>query len=103
MLVDSNTSLRILQPGHPQHQTALDAVRTLARRGEALCVFPQNLVEVWAVATRPVIANNGLGMSTGEAAHALGQLKDLFTVLAEREQTYDILGIPGGTAAGFPG
>ncbi len=42
------------------------------------------------MATRPVDGQNGLGMSTEEAARALGQLKDLFTVLADREETYDV-------------
>jgi predicted nucleic acid-binding protein len=89
VLVDSNTSLRILQPQHPQHTTALEAVRILARRGEELCIVPQNLVEVWAVATRPATTHNGLGMNTEQAAAALQRLKDLFTVLADNDKTYD--------------
>lgn len=90
MLVDSNTSLRILQTDHPQHQTAMDAVSILARRGEKLCVVPQNLVEVWAVATRPAEARSGLGLRTEEATAALQRLKDLFTVLADTEAIYDV-------------
>lgn len=89
MLADSNTSMRILQTDHPQHQTAMNAVRTLARRGETLCIVPQNLVEVWAVATRPVGAANGLGLSTEEATAALQRIKNLFTVLADTEGLYD--------------
>jgi len=35
------------------------AVAGLRQRNIDLCIVPQNLVEFWAVATRPV-ANNGL-------------------------------------------
>lgn len=88
MLVDSNTSLRILQTDHPQHRIAIDAVRILARRGEELCVAPQNLVEIWAVATRPVTTQNGLGLSTEEAVDALRFIKDAFKMLPDTEELY---------------
>lgn len=76
MLVDSNVSLHILQPDHPQHDTATGAIRNLAKQGEPLYIVPQNLVEVWTVATKPIGAGNGLGMSTeGGRRWRLGILK----------------------------
>lgn len=51
--------------------------------------MPQNLVEVWAVDTRPV-SNNGLGMSIETAAKALTRLKSLFIIRAETEAIYDV-------------
>jgi predicted nucleic acid-binding protein len=79
-----------LQPAHPEYQTASNAILVLSERGEELCMVPQNLVEIRAVATRPVIAKNGLGMNTEAALEAILRLKSLFTVLADEEQIYDM-------------
>lgn len=66
MLVDSNTVLRTLQLRSPQHGIARSAIRTLTAQGEELSLTPQNLVEIWVVATRPEV-NNGLGMTIDQA------------------------------------
>ena len=42
------------------------------------------------MATRPIIAKNGLGMSTEKAVEALQLLKNLFTVLAEKDEVYGV-------------
>jgi len=47
----------------------------------------QNLIEFWAVATRPIAAN-GLGLKTAQAARELIRLKTLCGILAD---TPDIL------------
>src|ERR1035438_4900903 len=59
-LVDTNVLLRLLQPEHPQYAIASMALAGLRRQESDLCIARQNLVEFWAVATRPV-AENGLG------------------------------------------
>ena len=61
-------------------------VRVLLTRGDELFVIAQNLIEFWAVATRP-IASNGLGLTIAQATLEL-TLKDLFVVLPD---TADIL------------
>lgn len=53
-LVDTNVLLRSVQPTHPAHDTAVSAVQILLGRSETLCLTSQNLIEFWAVATRPV-------------------------------------------------
>jgi predicted nucleic acid-binding protein len=53
MLIDSNILLRILQKKHPQHETAATAIEFLVSKGQQISIAPQNLVEVWVVATRP--------------------------------------------------
>ena len=53
--------------------------------------MPQNLIEVWAVATRPNDASNGLGMSIEQASDALRRFKDLFTMLEATPEIYRIL------------
>lgn len=72
--------LRMLQPEHPQYTIASMALAGLRRQRTDLCIARQNLVEFWAVATRPA-AENGLGMSPLTTAGEVRVLRDLFTVL----------------------
>lgn len=76
-LVDTNVLLRSAQPHHPMHADAVAATLTLKQNGESLCITPQNLIEFWAVATRPVSAN-GLELSVADAAKELKRLKKFF-------------------------
>jgi hypothetical protein len=71
VLIDTNTSLRILREGSPTTQDRDGRRSHPGGRGEELCIVPQNLIEIWTVATRPVEAKNGLGLNTEEAVHAL--------------------------------
>jgi predicted nucleic acid-binding protein len=86
-LVDTNVLLRAAQPSHPAHAAATGAVRNLLARGERLCVLPQNLIEFWAVATRPAVSN-GLGLEVGEAAAGLDGLKVIFELLPDTPAIY---------------
>jgi predicted nucleic acid-binding protein len=83
ILTDTNILLRSIHPQHPHYAWAKSAVNTLRGRNEVLCVAPQNLVEFWAVATRPQGSLNGLGMTTEAARQALTAIKDLFPLLPE--------------------
>jgi predicted nucleic acid-binding protein len=82
VLIDTSTLLRTLQPSHPQRETARVAIKALTARGRDLHIVPQILVELWVVATRPV-AQNGLGLSTTEAAAELMRLKSMFPLLPD--------------------
>ena len=79
-LVDTNVLLQLLQPEHPQYPIASMALAGLRRQESDLCIARQNLVEFWAVATRP-LAENGLGMSPVATAGEVRVLHDLFRVL----------------------
>ena len=63
------------------------SVSILAARRDELKVVAQNLIEFWAVATRPII-DNGLGLTVAQTEHELTKLKALFTILPD---TADIL------------
>lgn len=76
-LVDTNVLLRSVQKTHPLQSAAARAIRLLLARGEELSILPQNLIEFWAVATRPVVAN-GLGLTIDQTARRMGRLKTLF-------------------------
>jgi hypothetical protein len=47
------------------HPDARKAIFMLRKEGALLGIIPQNLIEFWAVATRP-ISSNGLGLSIDE-------------------------------------
>lgn len=81
-LVDTNVLLRSAQPTHPMHPDATRAVGLLLARGETLSVIPQNLIEYWAVATRPVEAN-GLGLGVADATAEIPRLKSVFRLLPD--------------------
>ena len=59
----------------------------LRRSGESLSIFPQNLIEFWAVATRPS-ANNGLGLSIAQAESQVNNLKDMFVLLDDTPEIF---------------
>ena len=63
------------------------AVDILFDRGDDIHIIGQNLIEFWAVATRPII-ENGLGFTITGAAVELTKLKATFTLLPD---TADVL------------
>lgn len=89
MLIDTNTLLRTLQPLHPQRETARNAIKALTARGYELHIVPQNLMELWVVATRPV-SQNGLGLSIVEATSELVRLKTMFPLLRDTPAIYPV-------------
>jgi predicted nucleic acid-binding protein len=89
LLIDTSTLLRTLQPLHPQCEIAREAVKATAARGEELQLVPQNLMELWVVATRPA-EHNGLGFTIAEAASELRRLKRIFRLLPETPEIYPV-------------
>lgn len=86
-LVDTNILLRSIQKNHAMFKDADTAVKTLLTFGEVLYVTSQNLIEFWAVATRP-LHSNGLELTIEEAARELKGLKSIVAILPD---TPDIL------------
>ena len=87
MLIDTSTLLRTFQPKHSQHETATRALELLPRHGRELHIVPQNLVELWVVATRPA-DQNGLGLSPFATAAELKRIKGMFPLLPETPMLY---------------
>ena len=87
-LIDTNVWLRALALADPSRPAARNAIKLLLRRGDALCVVPQNLVELWSVCTRPE-ANNGFGKSASDTNRYCRFIESLATVLPE---TPDLFG-----------
>jgi predicted nucleic acid-binding protein len=87
-LIDTNVLLRLTQPHHPHCALAERAVATLRSRNETLHVTPQNLMEFWAVATRPA-SENGLGMTVETAAEEPAAFQRLFILLPETAPLFE--------------
>jgi len=88
LLLDTNILTRSAQPAHTMHADDVDAVSALRTAGDELCVVPQNLVEFWAVATRPLNVN-GLEMTTARAQIELARIKSFFRYLPDTSSVYD--------------
>lgn len=87
MLADTNIALLILQPDHPMAGAAARAIKAAIAQGHRLVITPQNLIEAWAVATRPA-DKNGLGFSPQHADAAMDHLLSLFSLLPDTEEIF---------------
>ena len=86
-LIDTNVLLRLAQPKNPDQREARRALGILRRQPEFLGIIPQNLIEFWAVATRPA-AYNGLDLTVDETARQISKLKALFTLLPDSSTVF---------------
>lgn len=80
-LIETHVLLRALDRNHPQSRLARRAIIALRRQGAEFFVAARNLIEFWAVATRPVDAR-GLGMTVQWTVDQLARMRRFFTVLA---------------------
>ena len=85
ILVDTNLLLRIADPGARQNQPAADAVASLLAAGHEACICPQNIIEFWAVATRPISAN-GLGWSIARTDQEVTEMAAHFVMLPDTRE-----------------
>src|SRR4051812_10504131 len=81
-LLDTNRLLRFVDPASPQHPVAARAVATLVGSGHPVYITAQNLVEFWAVVTRPLSAN-GFGWDPPKAASEARSLQAQFPLLED--------------------
>lgn len=89
MLLDTSVLLRTLQVRHPQYETVVRALEALPTRGRDIHIVPQNLVELWVVATRPV-EQNGLGLTPAAVATEVARIKSIFPLLPETPAIYPV-------------
>jgi predicted nucleic acid-binding protein len=82
-LLDTSILVRYANAGDAQHGVAVRGVDTLLRRGDALFITGQNLIEFWSVATRPR-AVNGLGLSIQEVVAHITAFEASFALAEDR-------------------
>ena len=82
-LADTNVLLRAIQNQDQTIRTvARDAIKVLYRRGDSICICPQNLIELWSVSTRP-IGVNGLGLGIPETQKNIARCESFFRLLPD--------------------
>src|SRR5436190_7630615 len=86
-LADTNLLLRLADPGSLQHPIATDALARLIAEGNEVYLTPQNLIEFWAVATRPVAAN-GFGWSSERTANEVSDFQARFPLLPDSPEIF---------------
>lgn len=87
-LVDTNVLIRSIQVSHPLHADAADAIASLIHQGQELSITAQNLIEFWAVATRPQL-QNGLALSVDETALRLAAFRTSFRLLTDSHDIFE--------------
>lgn len=88
VLIDTNVFLRRVQPSHPHHPIAIEAVARLVERREATFFTLQNMAEFWVIATRPV-ANGGLGYTGALAMDEIARIEGVHRLLPDTAAVYD--------------
>jgi predicted nucleic acid-binding protein len=86
-LADTNLLLRLADSSSDQHAIATQALARLLSEGNEVYLTPQNFIEFWAVATRPVDAN-GFGWSTERTAKEVSDLRERFPVLPDSPEVF---------------
>lgn len=86
-LADSNILTTLSKSQSPQFNRIRLALSNLHDRGDVICIIPQNLIEYWAVATRPIDAN-GLGLDVAETYDEVRKFKQYFHFLVIGHEVY---------------
>ncbi|MBE0543019.1 MAG: type II toxin-antitoxin system VapC family toxin [Verrucomicrobia bacterium] len=86
-LADTNLLLRLADPASPQHSIATQALAGLLRQGDEIFLTPQNFIEFWAVATRPVAAN-GFGWTSERTLKEVAGLQARFPLLPDSPEIF---------------
>jgi len=86
-LADTNLLLRLADPNSEQHAVATQALARLLGQGNEVYLTPQNFIEFWAVATRPV-EGNGFGWTSERTAKEVADLQERFPKLREWLSSY---------------
>lgn len=87
MFVDTSVLIRTLQPQHALYPVAMNTIHRLLAQ-QPIHIVPQNLYELWVVATRPTNVN-GLGMSHSAAHQEILNLRQMFRFLSDTPAVYD--------------
>jgi predicted nucleic acid-binding protein len=87
ILADTNILIRRINRYDTQHKAARTALKVLEGDGHRVCIVPQNIVECWTVATRP-LDRNGLGLLPRQIERIVARIEDAFHMLPEKAGIY---------------
>ena len=87
-LVDTNVLIRLFQPSNPSSPVAASAIHELKKHDFELVIVPQNLYEIWVIATRN-LALNGFGMSVSDTSLLQEKCIQQFRLLRDERGIFD--------------
>ena len=82
ILLDTNVILRCTNPGAPEHAAVVESIRGIVSRGDTCCVCAQSIAEIWAVLTRPIVAN-GYGLEPDDTRARIDTILSTLTLLPD--------------------
>lgn len=88
VLLDTNIVVRAAQPNSPDWPSIEQALAKLVGLGGKLCLVPQNLYELWVVATRPTNVN-GFGLDASAAASMIEDALTKFQLMRDERGIFD--------------
>src|SRR5439155_23955086 len=86
-LADTNLLLRLADPNSEQLAVSTQALARLLGQGDEVYLTPQNFIEFWAVATRPV-EGNGFGWTSERTAKEVADLQERFAILPDTLEVF---------------
>jgi predicted nucleic acid-binding protein len=86
-LADTNILLRLADTPAPQNPVAARAVANLFRARHEVFITAQNIIEFWAVATRPR-ENNGFGWTCERTRDEVRAMREKFPLLQEGPEIF---------------
>lgn len=88
VLVDTNVLIRLFQRSNPNSPIAASAIQELKKHEFEIVMVPQNLYELWVVASRTVTLN-GFGMSVGDTCLLQEKCIQQFRLLRDERGIFD--------------
>src|SRR5882762_5164068 len=87
VLADTNILVRRINRFDAQHKETRSALKALQNPGHRLCVVPQNIIECWSVATRP-LERNGLGLLPAHMRRIAAHIEEVFHLLPQSAEVF---------------
>jgi predicted nucleic acid-binding protein len=87
-LADTNLLLRLSDAAATLHPIAAQSLAVLFGRGDEVFITAQNLIEFWAVATRPLEAN-GFAWDTQRTQGEIAGFRQRFPFLPDTAQVFE--------------
>src|ERR1700674_1009394 len=87
VLADTNILVRRINRFDAQHKETRSALKILQDQGHRLCVVPQNIIECWSVATRP-LERNGLGLLPAHMQRIADRIEEVFHLLPRTTEVF---------------
>lgn len=79
-LADTNILSALVNKNHTQYAAVRRALKLIRAQKVEIYLVPQNVIEFWAIATRPVLAN-GLGLTANQTTTGILLFKRVFGFL----------------------